>query len=223
MQHSKNGVLLSSFALVMISSVVLAQGTGSAVPDTTNAQFAGSSFSNWIAVVLIMGAIGGFIYELISLQGNIERVHKTEDTETPEAGFPYAIAKYLFDMGYVGRMIIGAGAAFLVGVILAPESLLELAAMSLIAGSAGTSIFGALQDKLLNALKNMEIDQMKQVISNSVSEMDELLIAIEKLKAGINSGELAPVHARVITDELNSLSGRLEGLKISTNNEIQRH
>jgi uncharacterized YccA/Bax inhibitor family protein len=114
----------------------------------------------WIAP--LFGAIGGLIYELIALEGNVEWPHKTVDAEAPQGGFAYAKPPNLYDFGILARLFVGAVAAIAVYWVLTPEQGIKLAAVSLIVGSAGTAVFRALQDRVIAALKTAKLQVVKE-------------------------------------------------------------
>ena len=89
-------------------------------------------------VTLIVGAVGGIVYELLILQGNIEKPHKSTQEETEEK-FPYAIYKYMYDLGILARLIIGALAAVVGLWIFNPNTTFSWLAIAVVSGSAGTS------------------------------------------------------------------------------------
>ena len=62
-----------------------------------------------LAVTLLGGAIGGVVYELLILHGNIELPHRLTAAEQMEN--PHAIASFMVDLGIWARVIIGAFAA----------------------------------------------------------------------------------------------------------------
>lgn len=119
----------------------------------------------WTALLLtvIFGAIGGFVFELINLQGNVEKKHQPTNDQLA-AKFAYADAKDVVDLGVWARVIIGAAAAPAAIVLLEPlvvGSAFKLIAVSVVAGSAGTAVFRAIQDRLLVGLAQKEKDEAK--------------------------------------------------------------
>ena len=114
----------------------------------------------WIALLLTMvaGGFGGFVFELLNLQGNVERKHEpTEDDFA--AKFAYASPENVIDLGVRARIIIGMFAAPPAMLFLRPESAFALIAMSIVAGSAGTGFFRALQERLLLAVAQNEKEE----------------------------------------------------------------
>jgi hypothetical protein len=91
----------------------------------------------WVAllVTLVAGAIGGIVYELLILQGNLELPHKPTEEEVVEQ-YPYAVVKNLYDLGIWARVIIGALAAVAALLVLAPSTTFGLLATAVVAGPA---------------------------------------------------------------------------------------
>lgn len=101
-----------------------------------------------LVLILIVGAIGGLIFELISTGGVVEWPHKAGEKGT--IGRPDHIsALHAYDLGFVGRVLIGSTAAVLVTSLVSPLTPFGLLTMALIAGSAGTAIYGTVQARLL--------------------------------------------------------------------------
>ncbi len=67
----------------------------------------------FLLVVAFFGALGGLVYELMTLRGRLELPHRADDVAADE-DLPGAVARYLYDLGLLGRMIIGALAAIVV-------------------------------------------------------------------------------------------------------------
>jgi len=155
----------------------------------------------WIAPVF--GAIGGVIYELIALEGNIEWPHKTEDSEAPQAGFAYAKPKFLYDLGIFARIIVGGMAAVTVYWALPPEQGIKLVAVSLIVGSAGTAVFRALQDRVIAALKTAKLE----VVKDGLREMDAALGRI--VARTVAGGQPPPAD---VLSEMSKLQGQVQAL-----------
>ncbi|MGA9755027.1 MAG: hypothetical protein WBV23_07775, partial [Desulfobaccales bacterium] len=127
--------------------------------------------------------MGGIVYELLILQGNIELPHKPDQDEITEK-FPYAIPKFLFDLGIFARVIIGAAAALAALLVLTPTTATTLLATSLVAGSAGTSVFRSIQDRLLAALaqkdaanKGTQLTKMNTINTQALEKLSRLKTA----------------------------------------------
>jgi len=128
-----------------------------------------------LGAILAAGSLGGLVFELLNLQGNIELPHKPTNDDLA-AKFAYASAKDVWDLGVGARLIIGALAAPPAVVVLEPTSALVLLAMSAVAGSAGTLIFRALQDRLLAAVLQTG---KGEVGTRTITQKDKLDAAIE--------------------------------------------
>lgn len=143
-----------------------------------------------LGVTLLGGAIGGVVYELLILQGNIEFPHRLTAAEQMEN--PHAIAAYMYDLGIWARVIIGAFAAVAALLVVTPESLFKLLATSIIAGSAGTAIFRSLQDRLLAALAQKQAAELQAVTQQLDAKVDETQVAFDTLRSAIRAVPLPP-------------------------------
>jgi len=143
-----------------------------------------------LAVTLLGGAIGGVVYELLILHGNVEMPHRL--TEAKQMENPHAIASYMYDLGIWARVVIGAFAAVASLVVVNPESLVKLLATAIIAGSAGTSIFRSLQDRLMAALAQKESADLRAVNNKLHDKVDETIVAFDTLKSAIRTVPLPP-------------------------------
>ncbi|MHB8069664.1 MAG: hypothetical protein ACYDIC_17360 [Desulfobaccales bacterium] len=133
-----------------------------------------------LLLTLVMGGVGGIVYELLILQGNLELPHKPDPEEITDK-FPYAVPKFLFDLGIFARIIIGGAAALAALLVLTPVSTTNLLAISLVAGSAGTSVFRSMQDRLLTALaqkdaadKGTQVNKINTVNTKALEKIDNL-------------------------------------------------
>ncbi|GEM_PF-2680332 len=139
----------------------------------------------WIAIAAMIacGAIGGFVFELLTLQGNVEMPHFPTDDELA-AKFDYAKPKHLCDLGFISRCIIGGFAAPATILFFRPESYFALLAMSVVAGSAGTALFRSLQDRLLLAIAQKDKLQAEKEVrkDNAKTKLDEALDIFETLE-----------------------------------------
>ena len=146
-----------------------------------------------LLVVLIAGGLGGIVFELLNLQGNIERPHAPSEDELA-AKLAYATVGNVIDLGIFARIIIGASAAVPAMVFIKPESVLVLLAMSLVAGSAGTAVFRSLQDRILIAISQQEAREQKIEIQqkNNNAKMDKALAAFETLEKEVEKKSESP-------------------------------
>lgn len=116
-----------------------------------------------LGITVAAGILGGFVAELINLNGNIERPHKPSDDEwavrASDTSGRYANYDNVIDLGIVARLSIGGLAAPAAMVFLKPVSVFALFGMSVVAGSAGAAIFIALQERI----KTVIAEQQKAV------------------------------------------------------------
>ena len=146
-----------------------------------------------LLVMLIAGGIGGIIFELLNLQGNIELPHApTEDDFAAELA--YATPPNVIDLGIFARIIIGACAAVPAMVWIAPKTVLTLLAMSLLAGSAGTAVFRSLQDRFLLAITQQEASEKKRKIKQKIIivKIDKAIAAVENLQEEVEKKSESP-------------------------------
>lgn len=108
-------------------------------------------------VIMTAGAAGGLVFELLNLKGNIEWPHGPSKDELA-AKFAYATPDNLYDLGYLARLIIGALSAPLAIATIQPNFALAILTTSVVAGSSGALIFRSLQDRLVAAIYQKEID-----------------------------------------------------------------
>jgi hypothetical protein len=146
-----------------------------------------------LLVMLIAGGVGGIVFELLNLQGNIERPHAPSEDELA-AKLAYATVGNVIDLGIFARIIIGASAAVPAMAFIKPESVLILLAMSLVAGSAGTAVFRSLQDRLLIAITQQEASEKKRKIQqkNNIAKMDKAIAAVETLQEEVEKKSESP-------------------------------
>jgi len=120
------------------------------------------------------GAVGGVVYELIVLQGNIEWPHRPTGDEMPEGGYVFANAKHLYDLGIIARLIVGAAAALAIYWVIPAEQGLKFFAVSVVAGSAGTAVFRSLQDRLLSALNASKVNTLGKGLEGVLKGLEGL-------------------------------------------------
>lgn len=153
-------------------------------------------------VTLIAGAAGGLAYELMILQGAVERGHKLEEDEVA-APLPHAVAKYVYDLGLLARMIIGALAAVAIQLVFTPETWMALIGTSVVAGSAGISVFQSLQNRLLTSTTQTRLLQAEGQIAAAREEVARVLGDLD----GDRDGQLETVLGA--RDALQRVSGML--------------
>lgn len=179
--------------------------------------FQGLTGAFWMTLVvtLVAGAIGGIVYELLILQGNVEMPHKPTKEEATEK-YPYAVVEYVYDLGIWARIIIGALAAVAALLVLSPSTTFGLLATALVAGSAGTSIFRSLQDRLLASIAQKEAADTKAIGDKLAAKVGEAEQAYADLKgklvtastslAGTSNLSFAPTDGAPITLDLDDLN-----------------
>ncbi len=144
-----------------------------------------------LLVTLIAGGVGGIVFELLNLQGNIELPHApTEDDFAAELA--YATPPNVIDLGIFARIIIGALAAVPAMAYIEPQTVLTLLAMSLLAGSAGTAVFRSLQDRFLIAITQQEANEKKRKIRRKNAKIDKAIAAVENLQEEVEIKSESP-------------------------------
>ena len=204
MRHRRRVVALALFiAVSVIATGAQAQTPTSApVSEMDPASVVGDlgSWEFWVAllVTLVAGAVGGVVYELLILQGNLELPHKPTDEEISEQ-YPYAVVKNLYDLGIWARVIIGALAAVAALLVLAPSSAFGLLATAVVAGSAGTAVFRSLQDRLSVAMAQQDAANTRAVAQQQDAKVNEALAAFAELKGNLVETATSPPGARTLT------------------------
>ena len=204
MRHRRRVVALALFiAVSVIATGARAQTPTSApVSEMDPASVVGDlgSWEFWVAllVTLVAGAVGGVVYELLILQGNLELPHKPTDEEISEQ-YPYAVVKNLYDLGIWARVIIGALAAVAALLVLAPSSAFGLLATAVVAGSAGTAVFRSLQDRLSVAMAQQDAANTRAVAQQQDAKVNEALAAFAELKGNLVETATSPPGARTLT------------------------
>jgi hypothetical protein len=176
-------------------------------PVAIDVQKLAQGFSNgglWVVllVALVAGALGGLVYELLILQGSLERPHALTDGEVTEA-FSYAQPRYMYDLGFWARIVIGALAAVAALLVFKPSTALELIAMAIVAGSAGTAIFRSLQDRLTTALALKDAAETRAAAADMADKVDEASRAFAAVKDTIVTKSVSPAgvsHLAFSTD-----------------------
>jgi hypothetical protein len=127
----------------------------------------------FLLTTLVAGAIGGIVYELLTLEGKFEMPHLL-NAQADGSG------SGIISLGIISRVFIGAFAAIASLLFLSPTSTIELIAMGVIVGSIGTSIFRSMQDRIIATLSIKEAKETKRI----ANEADELVgRAMEKLSS----------------------------------------
>jgi hypothetical protein len=161
-------------------------------------------FWSTIGLALAFGAAGGLVYELINLRGDIEWPHRSrqnEDTTAP----PYATWNQMFDLGILARLIVGALAALAITLFVSPATAFKLVATAVLAGSGGSTVFGALQDRLVAQVKQQQNDRLMKGVGLLTNALDEIVADHTAAGVAVAPGLLARLHhAQALARTLNS-------------------
>jgi hypothetical protein len=147
----------------------------------------------WVAFVatLVAGAVGGVVYELLILQGNLELPHRpTEEELTGQ--YPHAITRNLYDLGIWARVIIGALAAVAALLVFTPATTFGLLSTAVVAGSAGTSIFRSMQDRVSVAIAQQDAANARTIAEKQSTKVDDALGAFADLKRKLVEASVSP-------------------------------
>lgn len=138
-------------------------------------------FWRTLIIALVAGALGGMVYELIILQGNIELPHCAKEGETSEK-YPHAIVKHMYDLGIIARIFVGALAGVIILLVFSPSTILGLVAISVVAGSAGMAVFSSIQDRLFAALAQKDAADTRSKAQQGKGKLSEAITHLEGFK-----------------------------------------
>jgi hypothetical protein len=119
-----------------IPTGIVAAPTGGLDTQRLADTMAQGEFRLILILTLAFGALGGLVYELMVLQGSVEQPHRVQ-----EGGWVY-------DLGVIGRMLMGAMAAVAALFVISPEDAYKLVAVSVVAGASASAIFKSLQARV---------------------------------------------------------------------------
>ena len=150
-----------------------------------------------LLLTIICGGLGGIVFELLNLQGNLEKPHKPTEDELA-AKLAYASRKNVIDLGVWARVIVGAAAAPPAMLFLRPESAFGLLAMSLVAGSAGTAVFRSLQERLLLAVAQQGNVEPETPAMKQNTKLDEAIDAFERLEQKVRKASVSEAETTLL-------------------------
>lgn len=201
---------ISVISLIFLAEASLAQSP-SPSPTPTPADVLESgrllteikSGSFWIVlgIAALFGALGGLVYELLTLQGGIEVPHKATEGEPP-VKFPWAIRKFVRDWGVFARLMTGGLAAIAVLLIVTPGSAFRLIATSIVAGSAGSSIFRALQERLRSMMAESKADQVTRAADDAEERVQKAKELLKSIRQALGTAaQTTPGEGRLVLPE----------------------
>lgn len=204
--HMNKMPLLCLFIVVVslsAATTAYAQGT----PPTAETANTVAGLPSWLALILAFfgGAVGGIVFELLALQGRIELPHwpsadeiKTDMTEDGS----FAVAPFVYDLGILARVLIGAVAAVIALIVFVPANLIQLLGVAAVAGSAGTSVFRTIQDRLLAtlgqrdaALARAQTAKLEAINERITQKVDTMETALKATMAAPQARDLGPEGA----------------------------
>lgn len=175
---------------LLVATTAYAQGTAPATQPADANTVAG--LAAWLALILVFlgGAVGGVVFELLALQGRIELPHRPSPDEvkrdmTEDGNF--AIAQHMIDLGIWARVLIGGVAAVITLTIFTPDNLLQLLGVAAVAGSAGTSVFRTIQDRLLATLAQRDAALARAQTAALTAKVAEAEQAVGVLKTTLEA------------------------------------
>lgn len=191
-----------------------------------------------IFAAFFFGSLGGLVYELLRLQGNLELPHRYSAEDVPDDDeyrlAPYAIGKWSVDAGFLARMFVGGMAALAVLLVISPPERLKFIAVVVIAGSAGASVFDTMRARLTASLAVADAADLRAKGDKIDAKLQELDGLARKLKAQagvvtfepaadddslpVPAGAPAPADAVVaeniaILDEIERTLGEAKGIR----------
>jgi hypothetical protein len=185
------GILFICFLLLTVTPAAAQQGGGAQGIPFADIAVSLGNVSFWVVLLVTMlsGAVGGVVYELTILQGNIELPHRPTKDEIDK--FDYATRAHLLDLGIFARVIIGALAAVAALLVLSPDRPFTLLATSVVAGSAGIAVFRSVQDRVMSALAQQQAAEARAAAVEADSRIERALALLET-PAGGPGGEITP-------------------------------
>ena len=128
-----------------------------------------------LILTLVFGGLGGLVYELMVLQGSVEQPHRVK-----EGGWVY-------DLGVIGRMLMGAMAAVAALFVISPEDAYKLVAVSVIAGASASAIFKSLQARVEAMVAQQAVVQAQETTAQIADKAEQMADALGITETGLNS------------------------------------
>ncbi len=130
-----------------------------------------------LLATIIFGGLGGLVYELMILQGNVEQPHKVKENA------------WVYDLGVWGRIIMGSLAAMIALLVISPEDAYKLVAISVVAGSSASAIFKSMQSRVEAMVAQQNLAQAQDTVA-------QISDKAEQLGQALGVGEGAPGGTR---------------------------
>ncbi len=150
------------------------------------------SYGSVIFWAFFFGSLGGLVYEMTRLHGNLELPHRYGDDDVPDDEefrlAAYAVGKWSVDLGFLARMFVGGMAALAILLVISPEERLKFIATVVIAGSAGASIFETMRSRLVATLAVADAADLRaksEQLDGKLKEIDALLLRIKAQASGV--------------------------------------
>lgn len=198
--------LLAMLAFVLATPQVYGQDASGAAQASNQV----GGVAQWLALVLVFfgGAVGGVVFELLALQGRIELPHRPSPEEakkdmTEEGN--YAVASHMVDLGVIARVLIGGVAAIIALIVFTPTNLIQLLGVAAVAGSAGTSVFRTIQDRLLATLAQRDAALARAQTEKLAAKITETERIVGQLQTVLESDSNAPPKSAAILPEATPL------------------
>lgn len=192
------------------------------------------SYGSVIFWAFFFGSLGGLVYEMTRLHGNLELPHRYGDDDVPDGEefrlAAYAVGKWSVDLGFLARMFVGGMAALAILLVISPEERLKFIATVVIAGSAGASIFETMRSRLVATLAVADAADLRaksEQLDVKLKEIDALLL---RLKARANGDVPKELEVAVDADGaplplssyMNAPMGEAPAANVALLDEIER-
>jgi hypothetical protein len=188
-------LLLAGILLLAVAPLALAQTPDPARPPTPVPTSAGivtaptggldtksladtmaqGDFRLVLVLTLIFGGLGGLVYELMVLQGSVEQPHRVKD------------GGWVYDLGVIGRMLMGALAAVAALYVISPADAYKLVAVSVVAGASASAIFKSLQARVEAMVAQQAVIQAQETTAQIAVKAEQMADALGITETGLNS------------------------------------
>jgi hypothetical protein len=158
-----------------IPTGIVAAPTGGLDTQRLADTMAQGEFRLILILTLAFGALGGLVYELMVLQGSVEQPHRVQ-----EGGWVY-------DLGVIGRMLMGAMAAVAALFVISPEDAYKLVAVSVVAGASASAIFKSLQARVEAMVAQQAVVVAQETTAQIADKAEQMAEALGITETGLSS------------------------------------
>jgi hypothetical protein len=161
---------------------------------------------------LVFGGLGGLVFELLRLRGLLPLPHLYPEGQLPTTDLfkadSYIRPKRVLDLGFMARVFVGAMAALAVLLVISPPERMQFIAATILAGSAGASIFDSLRARLTASLAVADAAEVRMKSQDLQVRLNDMETLVNQLLE--QSRAAAPTAAAVTASSL-ALSGNENG------------